>query len=848
MADQYLLDQHLVAKTEPNALKENIVVWGNFRVTVLKNRLFRIEKEENGHFCDEATQSVWYRNFEEVPFTVKKEQDSLTVDTGEAKLVLKETIEESFIILDGNSIPLDNTKNLKGTYRTLDCCDGEWWIFKGDKKRIVLEDGVASENGVAVLDDSLSLVLEKNGTLNIRSFPEQDIYIFAYGHNYREAVKALFQISGCTPLIPRFALGNWWSRYHAYTEKEYLHVMDDFEEQEIPFTVATVDMDWHWSKTLDQEKGITKQGKNNEFYGGNDGWTGYSWNTRLFPDYRRFLKVLHEKNLHVTLNLHPALGVRYFEDKYSEMAEAMGVDPATEKQISFDIADSRFINAYFRVLHKPLEHDGVDFWWIDWQQGSSSQLAGLDPLWALNHYHYLDNGLEHSPLILSRYCKIGSHRYPLGFSGDTFVTWESLNYLPYFTATASNAGYSWWSHDIGGHMHGSKDDELYVRFVQFGVFSPINRLHSTDSETFTKEPWAYSNGSGLIAAQYLRLRHKMIPFLYSASYRTNKEGLALIEPLYYEWAENKEAYQYRNEYLFGGQLLVAPVTEKSKEQGMAVLKIWLPKGKWTDLFTGMEYEGGSELTIMRWMEEMPVFLKEGGFFVLDDRKYTNNVKVPDCLKVYTAEGNGEYSLFEQDEEGNWYETKFVSSLEKGIQQVTFISEILDKEKQQEIARKDSSSQKDETREIYKDQDNQETGRQRQNTDNLKKENGSGLYLRRYKLWFSNILSAKVEAFADGAPCPVKVDDNGRVSVVIENTVPGVVYKIVLNHKKEQKEKRMEAVRKTLTKLQMDNGKKAALFRRLRELSKEEYQKAVEEAELTEAAKIRLLEIENIPCD
>ncbi len=836
MAEQYLLDQHFIVATKPKALEENIVVWGKFRVTVLKNRLFRIEKEEKGRFCDQATQSVWYRKFDKVPFTVKKEQDCLTVDTGEAKLVLKETIEESFVILEGCSIPFDNAKNLKGTYRTLDCCDGEWWICEDQKKHIVLENGVVSENGVAVLDDSLSLVLEESGTLNIRNFSEQDIYVFAYGHNYREAVKALFQISGQTPLIPRFALGNWWSRYHAYTEKEYLHVMNDFEEQEIPLTVATVDMDWHWSKTLDQEKNITEQGKNNEFHGGNDGWTGYSWNTRLFPDYRRFLRKLHEKNLHVTLNLHPALGVRYFEDKYSEMAEAMGVDPATEQQIPFDIADSRFINAYFRILHKPLEHDGVDFWWIDWQQGSNSRLAGLDPLWALNHYHYLDNGLEHSPLILSRYCGIGSHRYPLGFSGDTFVTWESLDYLPYFTATASNAGYSWWSHDIGGHMYGSKDDELYVRFVQFGVFSPINRLHSTDSETFTKEPWAYSNGSGLIAAQYLRLRHKMIPFLFSASCRANKEGLALIEPLYYEWAENKEAYQYRNEYLFGGQLLVAPVTQKSKEQGMTVLRIWLPEGKWTDLFTGMEYEGGSEFKMMRWMEEMPVFLREGGFFVLDDRKYTNNVEVPDCLKVYTASGNGEYSLFEQDKEENWYRTKFVSLSEKGIQRVTFTSEILP----QETA---PNNQKDEINKVHGNSDNQEKKLLGQNAE---QNNRSELSSRQYKLWFCNILSAEVEVFADGVSYPAKVDDNGRVSVVIDHTMPGVVYEIVVHYNEEQKEKRAEIVRKTLTKLPMDNNEKAALFGKLRGLSGKEYKKAVQETALIEAAKIRLLEIESMP--
>lgn len=134
---------------------------------------------------------------------------------------------------------------------------------------------------------------------------------------------------------------------------------------------------------------------------------------------------------------------------------------------------------------------GVDFWWIDWQQGTKSKMKGLDPLWLLNHYHMLDiNRDGNNSVILSRYAGMGSHRYPLGFSGDTVVCWKSLDFQPYFTALASNAGYTWWSHDIGGHMFGKGDNELYLRWLQFGVFSPINRLHSSN-KGMSKEPWNY---------------------------------------------------------------------------------------------------------------------------------------------------------------------------------------------------------------------------------------------------------------------------------------------------------------------------------------------------------------------
>lgn len=791
-----MLDEHLIVKTQPQARPENIVLRKGVRITVLEDRLFRIEVSGEDVFCDEATQTVWYRDFGKVPFAVEDGPEGLRIATRGAVLLWKGDIEKSSVILGGKETPLGNRGNLLGTYRTLDNCDGDdQYSFDGESSKAVplaLGTGVVSRTGVALLEDGDSLLLGEDGCLQAREHKERDVYVFAYGKDYRGAVRALFSICGSTPLIPRFALGNWWSRYHAYTEKEYLHTMDDFEERGIPLTVATVDMDWHWSVTLDERKQITKSGRNDALHGGSDGWTGYSWNTDLFPDYRRFLRRLHEKGLHVTLNLHPALGVRYFEDVYPQMAEAMGIDPATERRIPFDMTDDRFVNAYFKLLHKPYEHEGVDFWWIDWQQGTESGLEGLDPLWALNHYHFLDNGAERQPLILSRYCGIGSHRYPLGFSGDTIVTWKTLRYLPYFTATASNAGYCWWSHDIGGHMGGSKDDELYVRFVQFGVFSPVNRLHCSNSPTMTKEPWAYGNGAGLVAAEYLRLRHRMIPFLYSAAVDTAERGLALVEPLYYNWPEEEEAYRYPDEYLFGGQLLVAPVTEKSLEQGLARVKVWLPEGRWTDFFTDAEYEGGRELTMARWMEEMPVLIKEGGFFVLDDRKPTNDVELPDRLKVYAANGNGSYVLHE-DLDGKRIRTEFASESAPGIQRVTI------------------------------------------------RRIGDGLPARRYAVRFCNIPEGEAEVRAEGRPYPALVDDNGRLEVVLEATEPDVEYEITVRFREEPERKRTDEIRRVVTRLQMENYAKDELLRKLCGCAGEEYRAVVEGTSLEGAAKDKLLE-------
>lgn len=662
-----MLKKHFIAHTSPVADEKNVIRWKDYRITVLADRLFRIEKGCEHDFRDAATQTVWFRNAPPQTYRVSRKSDRAEIFTERCKLVLFAEREKSYVQIGrkkdggvgGKKIKLSNAGNLKGTYRTLDGCDGNILKDACTKDRIVtidLGNGVCSRSGVAVLDDTRSLELSENGSILPKTEERgySDEYVFCYGADYRAAVKALYKITGKTPLVPRFALGNWWSRYHAYTDKEYLRLLGSFKERRIPFTVATIDMDWHYSSRADEELGITAKGRNSDFYGGNKGWTGYAWNKNLFPDYKTFLKKVKGYGVKTTLNLHPADGIRWWDDHYADMARAMGVNPATAQKIPFDIADDTFINEYFDKILHPYEKDGVDFWWIDWQQGTKSSVEGLDPLWSLNHYHYLDNAANRSsPLILSRYAGVGSHRYPIGFSGDTYISWNTLGYLPYFTATASNVGYGWWSHDIGGHHLGASNYELYLRHIEYGVFSPVNRLHGTSSEVMSKDPRYYLNGAGGTAVEWLRFRHALIPFLYTCSYRAAEKGENLIEPLYYEW-DAPAAYAYKNEYLFGG-LIVNPVTVPAQKDGFARVKTWLPEGIWTDIFTGARYEvpaGGKKFIAFRSSEFIPVFAKAGTILPLSGDE-GNSADNPEKLVLWVFGGNGSFELYEDGtEHGN----------------------------------------------------------------------------------------------------------------------------------------------------------------------------------------------------
>ena len=660
----------------PVAKSEQTIVRGNTRFTVITPCLLRVENQKNGKFCDEPTQSVWFRDFCDSSFEVKEANGLIEIKTESTTFTysLRANKMKSITLNDGRINYNFKSGNLKGTCRTLDITAG---IIK-------LNDGVCSKDGVAILDDSETLVLKEDGTILPRDNKEKDEYYFAYGNDYIGATTDLYKLTGKVPLIPRYALSNWWSRYKAYTQEEYLTLMDKFKDEEVPITVATVDMDWHW---VDIKKNFGKDAHKMTKHLNlweyiydiwSAGWTGYSFNTDLFPDYEEFLNKLKADNYHITFNIHPSMGVRWFEDQYEDMCKAMGQNPQDKKPVEFDITDKKFTENYFDILHRPFEEKGVDFWWIDWQQGNNTKTPGLDPLWALNHYHFLDNAKDnHRPLILSRFCGAGSQRYPLGFSGDTTQTWKSLDFQPGFTATASNIAYPWWSHDIGGHCMGSKDDELYLRWVQLGIYSPVMRLHSTNYEFAGKEPWNYSGPVERIAKDALRFRHKLLPYIYTMNYRTHTECRAICEPMYYAYPTDENAYNCKNEFFFGTELIVAPITEHtSLKTNLAGVNVWIPEGRYTDIFTGRIYEGNKFVKMYRDIENIPVLAREGAIIPMSANDRTNDCSNPEVLELLVYRGNNTFTLYEDDGEtlsyqnGEYLKTAFTVS--EDANKVSFI--------------------------------------------------------------------------------------------------------------------------------------------------------------------------------
>lgn len=614
-----------------------IIRFENFRFTPLTERLLRIEFSNSVIFEDRPSQVFWYRNQPIPKMEIKQTPVSLLLETSHYKLTCEQSpkgtnLQSIQILIKASNqiIHIDdpNPGLLPGTTRTLDEADGA----------IPLKPGLLSRSGWTQIDDTSSLLFNSEGWLEprLQTSEYRDLYFLISGSDYKSALQDYQKIAGTPGLLPRAFLGNWWSRYWEYTQQDLQRLVERFRREEIPLSTLIIDMDWHITQT------------------GNDcsGWTGFSWNRTLFPDPPALLTWLHERGLISALNLHPAEGIHAHEERYPAAATALGVDPQSRKPLPFNIADAKFAQAYFEHILHPIEDQGVDFWWLDWQQGEFTQLPGLDPLWWLNHLHYFDLGQTNAkrPVIFSRWGGPGNHRYPIGFSGDTIVSWQSLAFQPWFTASAANAAYGWWSHDIGGHMRGIEDPELYIRWVQFGVLSPIFRLHSTKDEFVDRHPWHADAEILKLTRDAMQFRHALIPYLYSMARRNQQQGLPPITPLYYNWPIEESAYIPSNQYMFGTELMAAPVTSPlDPEIGKAKHGVWFPPGDWFEFFSGIHHAGGRWEITFNDLEEIPLFAKAGSIIPLQAETTINGTANPRKIDLLVFPGqNGTFNLYEDD--------------------------------------------------------------------------------------------------------------------------------------------------------------------------------------------------------
>ena len=653
----------------PKADAKAVVTSGNARFTVLTPQLIRMEWSADGQFEDRATLTFVNRETPVPEFKVRESKSKLTITTPALTLTYLKNGKfsdknlKAVFTLNGKEVVwtpgMENPQNLLGTTRTLDGADGS-------KLKEPMEQGILSRAGWSLIDDSQRHVLTPDGSEWeewVEARPEgdrQDLYLFAYGHDYKQALADYALVAGRAPMPPKYTLGYWWSRYWQYSDNEFVDLVNKLKSMDVPIDVLIVDMDWH------ETWGLRKSNSPKDEYGQRIGWTGYTWQKELFPSPANFLKWTENEELKVALNLHPASGIQPYEAVYDDFTKEYGWSEKG-KSVPFKIDERKWADAYFKTVLEPMERDGVDFWWLDWQQWIESKYTpGLSNTFWLNHTFFnhaerQNPGLR--PFIYHRWGGLGSHRYPLAFSGDTYATWPMLAYLPYFTATASNVNYGWWGHDIGGHMfhktQKATDPELYTRWLQYGVFTPIFKTHSTKDPRIERCIWCFPDHMFLMR-DAIRLRYTLAPYIYNAARENYDTGVGMCRPMYYDYPESDKAYETPEQFMFGNDILATTITQPVDSiTGLAPRTIWFPEGAWFDCATGSMYEGGRTEELHYTLAENPHYAKAGSIIPMNPATVKNLQQPCDTLVLtFIPGGDGQLRHYEDDGMSQQYKTNY----------------------------------------------------------------------------------------------------------------------------------------------------------------------------------------------
>lgn len=604
---------------------ESVFKGNKYRITILTDRLIRLEYNENGVFEDRPSIFAQNRNFAKPDFNVSENNNTLKIITKYFELEYKK--EKKF---DGGKLsPTSNLKIL--LYNT----DKVWYYNHPEARRypatISMSDnkmkskkGIFSLDGFISIDDSNTDIILENGQIEKRNSSGIDMYVFMYNKDYYYCLNDYFMLTGKPSFLPRYSFGVWYSKNEFFDENKIQKVSNKFIENNVPISILILNK---WSTKMDLSES--------------------------YSNFKDIFQLLFNRNIRLGLTIDYTDG--FDSNQYAKLGQYLQKDKFG--RIPFNIYDSKTIDAYLKILIHPLIFNGVDFLSLNKPLKSSNNLN-----YNLDYYLYNDQKIIENkrPLFCSSNYSNISHRYGTTYSGVSKVGWNALKNIVEFNTSSFNIGMSYWVHDIGGTFDGIEDNELFTRFVQLGVFSPIIKLSSEGGKYYKREPWVWGIKTSKITTDYLNLRYRLIPYIYTEAYKYYKFGKPMIEPIYYRYPKIYDDALYRDEYFFGSQFLISPITEKKDYiMNRVIHKLYIPDGIWYDYFTGKKYRGNKRYTSFYRDEDYPVFVKSGSIIPLNVNKY-NNTNLPNELEILIFPGeNNTYSIYEDDgitmgyEKGNY---------------------------------------------------------------------------------------------------------------------------------------------------------------------------------------------------
>jgi len=508
-------------------------VAGKVRIQVLSPCLVRLEQIGPRGFEDRATFTVVNRNFPKVAIKVAKKGDKVFIGAGQFTVVALEKADSlsqvAVIGLGGRVLYRFDGKIPKNKALPAPGAIPYVWTMS-DSPRLVPPAWGATPAPKNV-DPALAA---KSGWDDRNDAP--DVYVFVPGNGgYPQLRKDFLDLTGPVPKPPLFALGFIDSRWFPYSEKQALDSIDMYRQKRIPMDTFVVDTDWRIN-----------------------GSAGYDVAKNYFPDMPRFIKEAHDRHVHLMFNDHP------------DPKAPTATDP---KELAFR----------WQGLATLLDQ-GMDIWWYDrnWSTSLHEPMPGIrKEMWGQRLYHDITerDRPNQRPWIMTNAQGIDNgianydadpagHRYPMWWTGDTGSKFEFLKRGVQNGVDRGVLDLQPYTHeDLGGHTGPTPSPELYVRFLEYGCLSPITRVHCTLGQD--RHPWAYGPEAEYTVKEYIKLRYRLLPTLYSAAQRASDDGTPILRRCDLYWPTFAEAAQ-NDQYLLGEDLLIAPIVNSVHDELKAI--------------------------------------------------------------------------------------------------------------------------------------------------------------------------------------------------------------------------------------------------------------------------------------
>jgi alpha-glucosidase (family GH31 glycosyl hydrolase) len=476
-------------------------------------------------------------------------------------------------------------------------------------------------------------------------------YYVLYGPDLPRLLRTLMELTGFPPLPPHWVFGLLQSRYGYRNREELEAIARTFRAKGLPCDALILDVFWF------QEMGDLA-------------FQPFDW-----PDPQGMIARLKDQGFHLMVieepyltaksrNYPEALARGYLAKHYDGSVYTFDFWPGECALLDFSNPETR---AWWATKHQPLLELGVAGWWTDMNEPAkhfqdmahyAGPAAAVHNLTALfMHQAIFEAHQQYAPqqrvFILSRSAFPGSQRYGAAlWCGDVDRTFVALRKQVAVGLSAGLAGIPLWGSDIGGFgFAGECTPELYIRWFQFGTFCPLCRPHGDQTEL--REPWQLGAEVEAICRKYLRLRYRLLPYIYTAAYEACTTGVPLMRPLVLEFPADPHVLNLSDEYLFGREILVAPVVE----EGTTERVVYLPAGVWIDFWTDTVYTGPRSLRVSAPLDTLPLFIRQGAILPLGPEVQYSWERPWDPLTLEIYRGaDRSFTLYEDDGETTRYQT------------------------------------------------------------------------------------------------------------------------------------------------------------------------------------------------